>query len=79
MALAPSWDTLAVPGLRAPELPLPIRRRPPSIPVYPAGRHRGAARTWLAALMVAVTFRPSYTGRHRIGSVSGAYAGRHRD
>ncbi|MBC7310262.1 MAG: hypothetical protein H5T81_09595 [Tetrasphaera sp.] len=77
MALAPSWDTTAVPGLRAPGLPLPARRKP-AIPVYPAGRHRGAHLTWFAALAVALTPRRRYVGRHRPGWVSGAYSGRHR-
>ncbi|MCA1783126.1 MAG: hypothetical protein ABR500_04360 [Dermatophilaceae bacterium] len=78
MALAPSWDSVAAPGLRTPEFTLPARRWTPSIPVYPAGRHRGARRPWLVALLTAFVPTRQYAGRHREGSAGTAYNGRHR-
>ena len=78
MALAPSWDSVAAPGFRAPEFTLPARPWTPSIPVYPAGRHRGARRPWLRALLAAFIPTGQYTGRHRPGALSSAYNGRHR-
>jgi hypothetical protein len=83
MALAPSWDSVAAPGLRTPEFTLPARRRTPAIPVYPAGRHRGARRPWIVALLAAFVPAREYAGRHRVASASTvytstAYNGRHR-
>ena len=78
MALAPSWDSVAAPGLRTPEFTLPARRPSPSIPVYPPGRHRGARRPWLVALFTALVPTREYTGRHRETAASAAYNGRHR-
>jgi hypothetical protein len=76
MALAPSWES--VPEFRAPEFTLPIRRRTASIPVYPPGRHRGARRPWVLALLAAFVPTREYAARHRVASVSNAYSGRHR-
>ncbi|HHU11549.1 MAG TPA: hypothetical protein GXZ60_16285 [Intrasporangiaceae bacterium] len=78
MALAPSWGSVAAPGLRTPELPVPARRPAPSIPVYPAGRHRGARRSFFGALFAALLPQPRYVGRHRSGFVGTTYVGRHR-
>ena len=77
MALAPSWDSVAAPGLRAPDIVLPARE-PRSIPTYPAGRHRGARRSWFSHLWAAMMPKPRYRGRHRIGGVPADYVGRHR-
>ena len=76
MALAPSWDTVAGPALRAPSVrpARPIR----TIPVYPAGRHRGARTSWLRAFFSAILPAPRYVGRHRTGETMMGYAGRHR-
>ena len=53
MALAPSWESVAAPEIRTPALSLPIRRTG-TIPTYPPGRHRGARRSWMYALLTAL-------------------------
>ncbi|NLJ53138.1 MAG: hypothetical protein GX344_03255 [Intrasporangiaceae bacterium] len=78
MALAPSWDTVAAPGLRARDFSLPRPRADRPVPRYPAGRHRGMRTSWLRALFTALIPAPAYAGRHRPGGTTRGYAGRHR-
>ena len=77
MALAPSWESVAAPEIRTPALSLPIRRTG-TIPTYPPGRHRGARRSWMYALLTALVPTSSYVGRHRPSPATTAYQGRHR-
>jgi len=75
MALASSWETTpathSVSGLA-----LPGQRHVRAIPAYPAGRHRGARRSFWASLASALTPRRAHVGRHRVGMTT-TYRGRH--